>query len=55
LWTEKEAADWAASAPEYRIVWDESGRVTGLHEQTPGKRYWDVTVRPSTPFSRVDA
>ena len=42
LWTEKEAAEWASSAPEYRIVWDEHGRVVGLHEQTPGQRYWEI-------------
>jgi hypothetical protein len=42
LWTQKEAAEWEAAAPEYRIVWDEQGQVLGLHQQTPGTRYWEI-------------
>jgi hypothetical protein len=41
-WTPKEAAEWEAAAPNYRIVWDERGNVVALEELVPGVRYWDV-------------
>ena len=46
LWTAKEAADWEAAAPEYRIVWDEHGKVLSmdnLHDKlSPGQHVWHI-------------